>query len=335
MTTNKDHIELTAGEISSLWTSYQSDTSAICGIKHFLIHVEDEQIRDILQETLTLMEEHIQAITDFFKKEGHPVPQGFTSQDVDLSAPRLFSDKLYLEYILNMTNIELVIYSNALIAAVRKDVIDYYSEVLTATKDLHMKSKKLSIEKGIYIREPHIPKPTQIDFIKKQSFLAGWFADRRPLLGAEITNLVFHARRNALGHAVMTGFSQVAKTKEVRRYFERGLNISGKHLEIFGTILSEENLANGTQLMTSDVTNSTTSPFSEKLMMTFTITLIASAIGQYGVAAAVSPRRDLGAHYSRLILEVTNYADDGANILIDHGWMEQPPMAPDRNDLAK
>jgi hypothetical protein len=51
---------------------------------------------------------------------------------------------------------------------------------------------------------PHIPKPEQIGFVKKQSFLA-----------------------------IITGFSQVAKPKEIRRYFGRGRDISGKHLEIF------------------------------------------------------------------------------------------------------
>jgi hypothetical protein len=32
---------------------------------------------------------------------------------------------------------------------------------------------------------------------------------------------------------------------------------------------------------------------------------------------------------------VGDYVEDGANILIDHGWMEQPPQAVDREALAK
>lgn len=332
---NYDHIKLTSAEISNLWISYQSDTMAICGLKYLLSNVDDDKIRGLLEDTLTLMKQHVEELTAFFNKENYPVPQGFTKKDVNLDAPRLFSDKLYLEYILNMTNLTLIAYSAALVAAARRDVINYYSENIQAVNKLHIQAKELAKEKGIYLRAPQIPKPNQIDFVKKQSFLAGWFADRRPLLGVEITNLVFHTKRNAVGQAIITGFSQVAKSKEVRRYFERGRDISGKHFEIFESILREENLADGAQLLTSEVTDSTVAPFSDKLMMELVATLIASGIGQYGVSMAASPRRDLGTHYARLTTEIAAYAEDGANILIDNAWMEQPPMAADRRELAK
>jgi hypothetical protein len=332
---NHGHIELTSSEISTLWTAYQSDTMAVCGLKHFLVHVEDESIKELLEEILSTINVHIKRLTDFFHKENYPVPQGFTNQDVNLSAPRIFSDKLYLEYAYNMTIMSMATYSVALAVAVRKDVADYFGENLVIAKDLHRKAKKLSLEKGTFIRPPVLPKPNQIDFVKKESFLAGWFADRRPLLGVEITNLVFNAKRNAVGHAVITGFSQLAKSKEIRKFFERGSAIARKHVEIFSSILHEENLHEGTLLMAPEVTDSTESPFSDKLMLFLVTSLIASGIGQYGISMSASPRRDLGAHYSRLIAEITTYADDGANIMIGNGWMEQPPMAADRKGLAE
>lgn len=54
----------------------------------------------------------------------------------------------------------------------------------------------------------------------------------------------------------------------------------------------------------------------------------------YGNALAFSPRHDIAANYARLAAEVGNYSEDGANILIDMGWMEQPPQAADRERLA-
>ena len=36
-----------------------------------------------------------------------------------------------------------------------------------------------------------------------------------------------------------------------------------------------------------------------------------------------------------LIPEVSLYAEDGANIMIKHGWMEEPPQADDRNELIQ
>src|SRR5699024_9578937 len=111
--------------------------------------------------------------------------------------------------------------------------------------------------------------------------------------------------------------------------------IAGKHLEVFSSILSNNYLSEGTLNLTSEVTDSTVSPFSDKLMLYHITALIASGVGQYGASMSVSPRRDLGEKYARLSAEIALYAEDGANIMINKGWMEQPPKAADRKELAK
>src|SRR5690625_1384418 len=169
---NHDHIELTASEISTLWTAYQSDTMAVCGLKHFLTHVDDDEIKELLEEILSTIEAHVDSLTDFFHKENYQVPLGFTEQDVNLSAPRIFSDKLYLEYAVNMTIMSMATYSLAVSVVAREDVTDYFAKCLIIAKDLHKKAKKLSLEKGTFTRPTVIPKQKQVDFVKKQRFLA-------------------------------------------------------------------------------------------------------------------------------------------------------------------
>ena len=285
--------------------------------------------------TLSLIKKHRDSVIHIFEKEDYPIPQGFTEDDVNLATPRLFTDNLYLEFTLSMSNLVLAKYSLSLSFAERTDVIDYYANSLNDAQNLHKKTKELAKQKGIYIRSPIIPKPDKIDFVHDQSFIAGWFHERRPLIGIEITNLVYNPRRNALGQAIIAGFNQVATTKEIIQYFERGRDISGKHLRVFTDILQEGYLSNGTLLATPEVTDSTAAPFSEKLMTFFVTILVASSIGEYGLAMSMSPRHDLGAKYTRLIAEIAKFSSDGAKILIDHGWMERPPIAADRKDLAE
>ncbi|WP_174615812.1 DUF3231 family protein [Virgibacillus ihumii] len=335
MENHTSNIPLTAAEISSLWNSYQSETMTICGLRYFLQNVECEQTEALLTFALEKSQKNKEILQQFFRGEGYPVPQGFTDKDVNLDAPRLFSDKLYIYYLLHMSMIKLTMNNFSLVVSSTSDVINYYNDNVNHLQELHIKAKELAKEKGIYIRDPHLPKPDQIDFVKKQSFMAGWFGDRRPLLGQEITSLVYNSKRNALGQALITAFSQVAKSKEVRKYFERGRDISGKQVEVFKSILSKEYISDSAFLLTSEVTDSTTAPFSEKCMMFIVTLLSASGIGQYGTAMSTSSRHDLGAQYTRLIAEIANYADDGADIMINHGWMEQPPMAADRKELAK
>lgn len=103
--------------------------------------------------------------------------------------PRLFTDILYLHYILNMSEGALTSYSLALSLSSRDDIIQFYSECLTESKTLHNKAKKLAKDKGVYTRAPYIPAPDEVDFVKQQSFLTGWFGDRRPLLGVKLASL--------------------------------------------------------------------------------------------------------------------------------------------------
>lgn len=332
---NKRDVELTSPEIADLWVAYQGDSMEIRVIKYLLVHVDNDDIREVLEYALKLSEQHIQKLTEIFKGENYPVPQGFTEHDVNFDAPRLFTDKLYLLYILNMSKYGLATYSLALSNSERSDVIQYFTTCLNEVEKLHSWTKELAKEKGVLTRAPHIPKPEQIDFVKDHSFLSGYIGKQRPLLGVEIGSLVYNAKRNALGQAVITGFSQVVQDKEVRKYFERGREIAGKHLEIFSSLLNEDYLSAGTTNLTSEVTDSTVAPFSDKLMMFQITTLIASGIGQYGLSMSTSPRHDLGMKYSRLAAEIAKYSNDGAKILIDNGWMERPPEAADRKGLAK
>lgn len=75
--------------------------------------------------------------------------------------------------------------------------------------------------------------------------------------------------------------------------------------------------------------------FSDKLIMFHVTGMIAAGIGNYGMALAASPRRDIGVKYASLIPEISLYAEDGANIMINEGWMEEPPQNINRDHLAK
>jgi hypothetical protein len=132
-------------------------------------------------------------------------------------------------------------------------------------------------EKGIFTRPPIIPMPEKAEMVQKQSFLAGWLGERRPLSVIEVMNIYSNLQRNSLGQTILIGFSQVATSKTVRDYMLRGIDIGKKHVEVFGGVLKQEDLPASVPADTA-VTQSTISPFSEKLMMFHTAALIAGSI---------------------------------------------------------
>ncbi|WP_240689006.1 DUF3231 family protein [Ammoniphilus sp. YIM 78166] len=327
------NISLTSTEIASLWTNYMQDSMAQWILSYFLKHVEDSEIQSVLDYALRLSKKHLKGISDILQHENFPLPQGFTEKDVNLEAPRLFSDTFYLVYLHNMGRIGLTAYSVALPTVARSDVRDHFTECLASSSELYNKTAKVMLDKGLYPRSPYIPVPEQIDFVKKQGFLTGWFGDRRPLSVVEISHIFVNIQTNAVGRALFTAFSQTAQSTPIRKHMERGGQLASKYIEVLGSLLSEENLPSP---MTWDdqVLNSTTPPFSDKLMMFHTSIMCTSEIGNYGAAIGGSLRRDLISHYTRFLGEIGLFAEDTVNILIEHEWLEQIPLAADRHKLA-
>ncbi|QGH36218.1 DUF3231 family protein [Gracilibacillus salitolerans] len=328
-------IRLTSAEITQLWNTYMNDSATICHLEHELHNAEDEQIKPMIQHALAISKSHIKRVTELLNKEGYPVPHGFKlDEDVHTTSPRLFSDAYSLIAINELGKVGLNAYSMALSVAVREDVYTFFSDCLRESDNVIKKSNELLLSKGLYIKSPYLPTPENFDFVEKKSFLAGYFGEKRPLTGTEITNLYTNFQRNALGSATMIGYSQVAEKSDVTEFLLRGKEIAQKHTEIFGSYLNENDLPSPMRWDT-EVTDSTTYTFSDRKMMFYSTSLSALSIGYYGTSMSMSPRRDIGITYSRLVGEILKYANDGAKIMIKYGWLEEPPRALDRDELAK
>ena len=330
---NDRKVKITSAELAQLWSQYMNDSGSVCVLTFFLAKVEDPEIKSVIEFALRLSKTHIEKLTFFFNQEDYAVPYGFkVEEDVDLSAPKLYTDSYVLQFIHQMAKIGLTNYSASVGSAVRTDITDYYSECVSETMQLYKISKDLLLAKGLYVRSPFIPNE-KVEFVNKQAFLFDVIGEKRPLIVSEVGNLYANIQRNILGVATLIGFSQVSKDKEVTKFFLRGIDIGKKHVKVFGAKLEECNLPVPASL-SAEVTTSTSYTFSDKLMMFFTTGLIALSIGYYGTGVAQSPRMDLGVMFNRLSLEVQLYSEDGSNIMINNKWLEQPPMAADRGELG-
>lgn len=327
-------VRMTSAEMGLLWGTYLNDTMAICVGKHFLKNVDDSRVRSLVEDAVRIASGHVQSIKQFMSEEKFPIPHGFTDSDVNLNAPRLFTDSFYLSYLDGMAMMGIVAYGAGVCAATRLDIRKFYNHCLTESVDLHNSCLDALLRAGLFARPPFISAPDNVDFVDNRSFLTGFIGKKRVLSAIEITNLYLNIQRNHLGKALVMGFAQVAKSPKVRQYMQRGKEISHKHVRIFSDFLLKTDLPLSTG-HDHDVTDSTEQTFSDKLMMFHVTSLIAAGIGNYGVAMGSSPRRDLGVTFARLQAEIALYGEDGAEIMIDNSWLEEPPMADDRERLAR
>ncbi len=327
-----DQSQLTAAEMGKLWATYVGNTLGKCVLSYFLQHVDDKETEKILQFALGLCKDYIQDIEAVFKQAHFPIPVGFTEEDVNLEAPRLYEDDFYLHYLQYLGKGGMSIYSVAIPLVTRKDIRDFFVKALRDTSKLMVLVNDALLPQNTLINPPVISPPEGVDFVKKQSFLNVFFEKDRPLHGLEIAHLYGNLNNDITSKAVIVGFMQVAKSEEVRQYLERGKNLNQKHIELMSDKLTKNDLPSPSSI-DHLVRTSTEPPFSDKLMVYHKIDMFSMKIREYANGASLNGRKDVGALFAKCQLDVSLYVEDGANIMIDRGWMEQPPEAVDRDKL--
>lgn len=331
-----ENVGLTSSEIAAIWTSYMNNSMSGCILSYMAKHVEDKEIYPFIEKALTISREKVKELAKIFSKEGFAMPQGFTKADVNLNAPKLYTDSFCLTYINHMAKAGLLGYSGFLSMSTREDLLQFFSKALSDTNQLYNETIGLALRKGTIVKAPYIPDPIKQDFIDSKSYLSGFhlFNKQRPLNTIEMSHLFMNIQTNVMGSRLSMSFAQVSSLKEIQEFMLRGVEISQKHIKIFSSLLLEENVQ---PPMSPDIaiTDSTSAPYSDKLMMFHMALLNATGTGNYAAAAAASQRSDLALNYERLSLEVAQYAKSAADIMIKHHWLEQPPGLTDKEKLAR
>jgi hypothetical protein len=300
----KQKIPLTTAEITALWISYMNCSATRCFYKHFLQHLEEQEIKEILEEVLNTCDETIVEIKNIFQEENFPVPQGFSDKDLDLTAPPLFTDLFALSFIYRAGQMIISHYATYIGKVAREDIVHLFDGRLNKTTQSYKKSLNLMLSKGIYDRPPKMEYPDSVEFIHHlPSLLETWLGESRPLNAFELSELFFAIERNCIGIIMLKGFIQVSKDKDVKEYLKQGKKLSEKQIFTFNKVLFFISASNTVGLHT------------------------------LCQAATMSMRKDLAVHYGHFISEAMKYSSEGLSLLIKRGWMEQPPQASDQKNL--
>ncbi|WP_409294672.1 DUF3231 family protein [Peribacillus sp. SCS-26] len=331
MNQEKMEAPLTAPEIAALWSQYMNDSLSKCVLLSFLGSCRDGRIREVLQFALMLSERHLEKGGGFLLNENYPLPVGFQEED-NKSAPPLFSESFMLFYIYIMSIHGMTRYAGAIGIIIREDQRRYFMECCNETMELYNKSITVLADIGLISRPPTLHNRHEVEFIKKESYMENLFSGDRPLNVIEISGMYLNLQKTDLKAVLETGFGQTAQSKEVKAFMKRAKKLCEKHFDLLASILRDNELP-APRNYSAEVTDSTSPPFSDKLMLYHTAMLLSSAIGYFGEALSVSQRKDLSSCYTRMIAEIALLAEDGMELLIRKGWMEQPPSAADRKGL--
>ncbi|WP_042148911.1 DUF3231 family protein [Paucisalibacillus sp. EB02] len=330
----KENLKLTSGEIGTLWGEYVNGTAVDIVNKYMYSIIEDEKIKALFEEAIHIFGNQKKQISTFMENEGFPVPIGFTESDLNHGAKRLFSDIFCLHYLHIMTLHGLLGHTTSLSTSVRKDLRDFYDSCDNSGKKMYHQTIELLLEKGHFQRDPYFYPEKNPEFITGQQFLDGYFGDQRPLSAMEIISLSFNLKKKIMEKTLSIAFSQVAQSKEVRKFLVSAQKSSDNQIQSFGKILQQDSLP-VPMSWESEVTASQDSPFSDKLMLYHIGFLLQTGQAYHGSGLASAMRTDLVVTYEQTILKNLMVTKEWFNLMTKNRWLEQPPLAPNRKKIAK
>jgi hypothetical protein len=330
----KDKLKLTSSEIGTLWGEYVNGTAVDIVNRYMISIIEDESIKAIFEDAINTFEKQKKQIVTFLENEKFPVPIGFTEFDLFKGKQRLFTDIFCLNYLHIMTLHGLLGHSTSLGVSVREDLRYFYDSCDNDGKRMYHKTIDLLLEKGSFQRDPLFYPTKNPEFISSQDFTDGFFGKGRKLAATEIISISFNLKKSIMAKTLSIAFSQVAQSKEVRKFLEDSEKTADKQIKAFSKIMQTDNLP-APKSWETEVTTSTDSPFSDKLIMYHIGFLYQAAQAYHGLGLASAMRADLVTAYESIILKNLMVTKKWFNIMVQNKWLEQPPLAPNRKEIAK
>lgn len=330
---DKENLRLTSSEIGSLWGQYINGTMNDVINKYMVSIIEDKSIKAIFEDAIQTFAKQKKQAAAFLESEGFPVPIGFSDSDLNKGAKRLFTDLFCLNYLYIMTLHGLIGHTTSLSVSVRADLRHFYDSCANDGNRMYHQTVELLLEKGEFQKDPYIYPAANPEFVSSKDFIDGFFGKGRCLASIEIISICLNLKKTIVAKALCIGFSQVARSTEIRKFMTKSQNTAEQHITTFSKILNDDNLP-APRSMETEVTTSTESPFSDKLMMYHIGFLSQVAQAYHGTGLASSMRSDLIAAYETIILKNLLITKKWFNIMENNKWLEQPPLAPNRTEIA-
>ena len=334
--TTEAKIQLTSTELGTLWMTYQSTSALLMIFGLFKEKTIDKEAQKILGDYIIECENIKNKTVSIFNSEKVVISIGFGETEVIRETPPLFDDLFNIMFLRKMMKLNFRHSAVSSAMSYMKEVNDVLKLNYDVANNYYMTSTNYLLGKGVLPRPPYITMPTLVEFIEDKNYMSVFniFADKRALNAIEVGYINEGVEDNILVMQLMTGFAQVAKDSEVKKYFIEAKELS----KTIVTVLSDLLLKSDVQppsTWAGKATNSTIPSFLDKLMMYITSLISSSSIGYTALGTSFSMRSDLQVKLALMAKNIFNFSKEGAKIMVKHKWMEEPPQMEDRNEITK
>ncbi len=327
---------LSSSELGTLWMTYQEKTMIQRMLEYFIEQADDNQAKEIMQNTHMKIINCIEDIKAILKNEGAVIPVGFTEQDVNTGVPKLYDNMFDIMFLRLLQEISMGLHTLHLNMSYRKDIILLYKQLTEFTQSGYVECVDYLQEKDVLSRPPAVTMPKSVKFVEGKNYMSGFnlFSEKRALNTVEVAHLYHAIESNIIGMQLITGFAQVANEPEVKKYFVKGKELAKKIVTDNTQVFLQSDIQ-PPSTWGANATDSKVAPFSDKLMMYCTSMFCSFGLGSNALGTAFSLRSDLPLKMINEAKDILTYGQEGGKLMTKNGWLEEPPQMQDRNALTK
>ena len=334
--TTETKVQLTSTELGTLWMTYLGKSAGVLMHGLFRDKTIDKEAKSIIATYITEVQNIKNGIVNIFNNQNAVIPLGFDESDIIREAPLLFDDIFHIMFLRHMMKLNFAYNGIYSAMSYMKEVNDLLVSNYNISNKYYMMTTNYLLGKEALARPPYVTMPKQVEFIEDKNYMCGFnlFSDKRSLNTIEVGYINEAIEYNIFGMQILTGFAQVAKDSEVKKYFIEGKELSKKNIAELSDMLFQSDII-PPSTCAGKVTDSTQAPFSDKLMMYMNSLISSTSLGFTALGTSFSMRNDLPVKLGLISKDTFEYAKKGAKIMIQHKWMEEPPQMEDRNQLTK
>ena len=164
---------LSASEAGTLWLTYQEKTLILRILEYFFEKADDPRAKNITGGLWESLNSYVLEIEKIFQDQGMVKPVGFTKEDVNLEAPKLFDNGFDVMFVRILKEVSMGMYTMNMNMAYNNQVMKLYEGLTSTSQRIYMLATQYLLEKGILSLPPKATMPKSTEFIKSKSYMSG------------------------------------------------------------------------------------------------------------------------------------------------------------------
>ena len=122
---------ISSSEIGTLWQTYQEKTLIMRFLEYFIHKADDQESRNLLGGLWQELNFYVKEMEKVFDEQGIVKPVGFTSEDVNIEAPKLYDNGFDIMFIRVLKQVSMGLYTLNMNMAFNNKVMAIYEGLTT------------------------------------------------------------------------------------------------------------------------------------------------------------------------------------------------------------